>query len=207
MGPPDVGRGRRTGATYAATEEGPISDAHRSRWLLAVAAVVLVGAAIAVVGALRAGLDPGASTEGRSSPAADPGPDLPAAEDARGWRVVNVVDGDTLDVRSPGGAEERVRVIGIDAPERGECGYGEASVAVADLVFGRDVDLVPGARGDRDRYGRLLRYVDVDGVDAGLELLHQGLAIARYDSRDGYGAHPREAAYVAADAAMQVLAC
>ena len=34
-----------------------------------------------------------------------------------------------------------------------------------------------------------------------------GWAIARYDSRDGYGAHPREAEYIAADAAAPDLGC
>ena len=66
------------------------------------------------------------------------------------------------------------------------------------LVLGRQVELARSDE-DRDQYDRLLRYVDVDGVDAGLSLLRRGLAIARYDSRDGYGFHPREPQYVAAD--------
>jgi len=114
-----------------------------------------------------------------------------------GTRVVDVIDGDTVDVT--GG--ERVRLIGIDAPERGECGFGEATAALRSLVEGKVVRLVPGARDDRDRYGRLLRYVEVDGLDANLEMIRRGLATARYDSRDGYGSHPRERDYVAADAA------
>lgn len=120
---------------------------------------------------------------------------------ARGWTVINVVDGDTVDVRHADGTEERVRVTGIDTPERGECGFDAATDAMAALVLDRDVELPAGARDDRDRYDRILRYVDVDGVDAGLALIEDGLAIARYDSRDGYGRHPREARYVAADAA------
>jgi hypothetical protein len=52
---------------------------------------------------------------------------------------------------------------------------------------------------DVDRYGRLLRYVEAASVDVGFELIETGLAIARYDSRDGYGWHPRESAYIAAD--------
>ena len=68
------------------------------------------------------------------------------------------------------------------------------------LVQAKVVTLVPGARDNRDAYGRLLRYLDVGGRDAGLELIQAGYAIARYDSRDGYGRHPREDAYVAADA-------
>jgi endonuclease YncB( thermonuclease family) len=131
-----------------------------------------------------------------------------AAEEARRaaaatWTVFHVVDGDTVDVRAGDGTEERVRIIGIDTPERGECGFGEASSAMARLVDGEQVELVAGARDDRDRYGRVLRYVDVGGVDAGLTLIQQGLAIARYDSRDGYGRHDREDTYVAADRATE----
>lgn len=122
------------------------------------------------------------------------------------WTVVNVVDGDTLDVQR-GNEFERVRVIGIDTPERGDCGFGDASSALSQIVLGSDVELTPGAVDDRDRYGRLLRYVDVGGRDAGLALVEAGLAIARYDSRDGYGAHPREAAYVSADAATPSSVC
>ena len=59
-----------------------------------------------------------------------------------------------------------------------------------------------------DRYGRLLRYLDSpSGQDLGRELIAAGLAIARYDSRDGYGAHPREADYVALDAAVPQVPC
>jgi hypothetical protein len=111
--------------------------------------------------------------------------------------VVAVIDGDTIDV-SDG---ERVRLIGIDTPEVGQCGYGDAAAVLRQLVGGRAVSLVPGASDDRDRYGRLLRYVEANGVDVNLMMLLSGRAIARYDSRDGYGRHPRESAYVAADVA------
>lgn len=122
------------------------------------------------------------------------------------WRVVNVVDGDTVDVQR-GKEYQRIRVIGIDTPERGDCGFGPASSALSRIVLGKKVQLSAGAVDDRDRYGRLLRYVDVGGRDAGLALLEAGLAIARYDSRDGYGAHPRETAYVRADAATPSAVC
>jgi hypothetical protein len=75
------------------------------------------------------------------------------------------------------------------------------------LVLGREVTLVPGARDDRDAYDRLLRYVDVAGKDAGRELITSGWAVARYDSRDGYGGHPREADYVALDAQVPDRTC
>jgi micrococcal nuclease len=113
------------------------------------------------------------------------------------FTVTQVIDGDTLDIS--GG--NRVRLIGIDTPERGECGYSEASAALQNLVGGRQVRLVTGARDDVDRYGRLLRYVEVDDLDVNLAMIRSGRAIARYDSRDGYGRHARESAYIAADAA------
>ncbi|MGV1008671.1 MAG: thermonuclease family protein [Dermatophilaceae bacterium] len=110
--------------------------------------------------------------------------------------VAHVVDGDTLDVAGVG----RIRVIGIDTPERGACGYEQASALMRRLVLGRTVTLTAApAKDHADRYGRLLRYVDVAGVDAGLAEVKAGFATARYDSRDGYGAHPRESSYVAAD--------
>jgi endonuclease YncB( thermonuclease family) len=107
--------------------------------------------------------------------------------------VGEVIDGDTVAVS--GG--KRVRLIGIDAPETGECGGADATKIMQSLVLDKRVVLVKGAATDQDRYGRLLRYVDVKGtgMDAGLELLMRGLAIPRYDSMDGYGEHPREERY------------
>ncbi len=126
----------------------------------------------------------------------DVAPDDPAVSAYPTGVVNRVVDGDTVEVDGFG----TIRVIGIDTPERDECGYEEASAAMEALVLGRQVTLVPGARDDRDKYDRLLRYIDVDGADAGRAQIASGLAIARYDSRDGYGGHTREADYVTLDA-------
>ncbi|MEX0835869.1 MAG: thermonuclease family protein [Nitriliruptor sp.] len=134
-----------------------------------------------------------------------PGPSArDGAEDAI-WTVVHVVDGDTVDVRAGDGRQERIRIVGIDTPERGECGFGPSSSTMESLVLEREVEVTLAARDERDRYGRLLAYIDVEGVDAGLTLIEAGLAVARYDSRDGYGRHPREERYVAADAATEHL--
>ena len=110
--------------------------------------------------------------------------------------TATVVDGDTITM-SDG---TTVRLIGIDTPERGQCGYEDSSATIAQLIGGQYVTLVPGARDDIDRYGRLLRYVEVNGVDVDLAMIESGHAIARYDGRDGYGVHPRQDEYVHADA-------
>lgn len=112
---------------------------------------------------------------------------------------VSVVDGDTI-TTSAG----TIRLIGIDTPERGECGHDEASAAIGRLLSSGDpVTLeLPAGQNDQDRHGRLIRFVTTpDGVDLGLMQLQAGNAIARYDSTDGYPAHPREAAYHAAQIA------
>lgn len=120
--------------------------------------------------------------------------------------VTDVIDGDTIDT-----TVGRIRVIGIDTPERGECNFGPATSLLRRLIAesGNQVVLTAASdKDDEDRYGRLLRYIDSpSGVDFGRELIAAGYAIARYDSRDGYGAHPREADYVALDAAVAQIPC
>jgi endonuclease YncB( thermonuclease family) len=110
--------------------------------------------------------------------------------------VSRVVDGDTVEIQG----SRRVRLIGIDTPERGECGYEEAAALVRDLLEGKPVELVYGAAERTDRYGRELAYLEIEGYDVGMVLLEAGWARARYDSRDGYGRHPREEQYIASDA-------
>lgn len=125
---------------------------------------------------------------------------------AQTWAVTKVVDGDTI-WASRDGISRKVRLIGIDTPESGECGFTESTRNLRGIIGGQRVTLTAGAQDDVDQYGRLLRYVDVGGVDAGLRQIKKGYAVARYDSRDGYGAHARETAYVRADAASPKAAC
>ncbi len=119
--------------------------------------------------------DPSTSTStSGTAPAPDRPPGVGPGDAAR---VVQVVDGDTI-VVTVGAAEERLRLIGINAPERGECLADEAAQRLRELVDGREVVLVPD-RTDRDRFGRLLRHVEVDGSDVGAALVAEGLALAR----------------------------
>ncbi|NND84447.1 MAG: hypothetical protein HKN46_04800 [Acidimicrobiia bacterium] len=92
-------------------------------------------------------------------------------------KVVEVVDGDTLIVLHDG-EEVSVRLIGINAPERGECGYEEATEALAGLASEGFVALIIDVT-DTDEFGRLLRYVTVLGSDLGKRLVADGLAVAR----------------------------
>ncbi len=102
-----------------------------------------------------------------------------------------VVDGDTIRLKSG----TYVRLIGIDTPEVGQCGYRKAKRQLNKWV-GDTARLVnPAAVDDKDTYDRLLRYVHASGRDTGLALIRRGLAKARYDGRDGYDRHPRQHSY------------
>jgi len=87
-------------------------------------------------------------------------------------RVVKVLDGDTLEVlveRQP----VRVRIHGIDTPERGQPWADNARQALARRVFGKSVRVNDV---DRDRYGRVVGEVYADDVCVGCELLREGNA-------------------------------
>jgi endonuclease YncB( thermonuclease family) len=92
--------------------------------------------------------------------------------------VTDVVDGDTVDAQLSGGPVLRVRLIGIDTPEVGDCGADRAAAALGQLVAGRAVTLVSDpTQPAQDEFGRSLFYVDRDdGVDAGREMLRAGWA-------------------------------
>jgi endonuclease YncB( thermonuclease family) len=89
-------------------------------------------------------------------------------------RVVGIVDGDKLDVLRTDRHAERVRLQGIDAPERGQP-YGiQAKQALAELVAGATVTVLPAGR---DRAGRLLADLQLpDGRSVTAELVRQGMA-------------------------------
>jgi micrococcal nuclease len=90
--------------------------------------------------------------------------------------VVHIVDGDTIDVRIDG-REERVRYYGVDTTERGEDCFSEATDR-NEALAGERVLLLPDAR-ERDRYGRLLRYMFTeDGRSIEAQLIAEGLGHA-----------------------------
>jgi len=91
-------------------------------------------------------------------------------------KVVRVIDGDTIEIA--GGAH--VRYIGMDTPEtdpKVEFYGPEAKAKNIEMVEGKLVTLEKDVS-ETDRYGRLLRYVYVDGVFVNGELVRLGYAEA-----------------------------
>jgi endonuclease YncB( thermonuclease family) len=87
-------------------------------------------------------------------------------------RVVRVMDGDTIDVLV-GQQTRRVRLFGIDTPERGQPWYAKSKRALSKRVFGKDVRVNDV---DRDRYGRIVGEVYADNACVGCELVREGNA-------------------------------
>ncbi len=128
-----------------------------------------------------------------------------------------VIDGDTIVVQWQGN-EERVRILGIDAPEtrrtrglRAQAeylsmdpefllAYGDVATRTVEMwLLNRQVNLIFPEEGQvlRDAFGRLLCYVELQGTDIGERLLLGGNAFV-YDAP-----HPREEAYKAFQAEAQ----
>ena len=95
--------------------------------------------------------------------------------------IVKVIDGDTLKVRIRGTGIRDIRIIGIDTPEvygGVQCGGRRASQRMGALApVGSTVTLISDpSQDDRDRYGRLLRYVERNGKDVGRAQVNLGEA-------------------------------
>lgn len=102
--------------------------------------------------------------------------------------VVEVIDGDTIRLENG----ELVRLLGINSPEKGQKFYEEAKSRLEELVKGREVLMEKDSR-DRDRFGRLLRYVYVNGTFVNLVMVKEGLASAYLVENLKYGREFRKA--------------
>jgi micrococcal nuclease len=85
--------------------------------------------------------------------------------------VLRVIDGDTMEIS--GG--DRVRLLGIDAPERGDHLSGQATDRLRELIAPGSVTLEVCE--DRDTYGRLLATVRAEKVNVNRILLQEGMAL------------------------------
>src|SRR5205809_7046087 len=94
------------------------------------------------------------------------------APDSFSARCIGVTDGDTIVVLRDR-SSIKVRLEGIDSPERGQDFGQKAKQFTSGLVFGQTVEIRPVGE---DRYGRTVARVIVDGKDVSEELLKAGLA-------------------------------
>ncbi|MBI5794470.1 thermonuclease family protein [Candidatus Uhrbacteria bacterium] len=121
---------------------------------------------------------------------------LGACRPVTGTKVLRAVDGDTLKVQLADGKTETIRIIGINTPETVDprksvqCYGPEASARMHALADGKGIVLETGSGDDHDDYGRLLRYVSINGRDLGATMIAEG-----YSRNYSFFPHPRMDAY------------
>ena len=88
-------------------------------------------------------------------------------------RVVGVADGDTVTVLDRDKVQHKVRLAGIDAPERSQAFGNRSKESLSDLAFEKTVAVETSKR---DRYGREVGKILVNGRDVNLIQVERGMA-------------------------------
>lgn len=86
--------------------------------------------------------------------------------------VVSVADGDTITVLSEG-VQHKIRLSGIDAPEKNQPFGNQSKQSLVDIVFRKNVTV---DYNKRDKYNRIVGKVLLEGNDINLEQVKRGLA-------------------------------
>jgi len=100
---------------------------------------------------------------------------IPELQDGALKLATKIIDGDTFLIE--GGYS--VRILGIDADERGYPCYEAAKNKLEELILNQEVKLEKGTE-DKDRWCRYLRYIFLNDKNISLELVKEGLAVARF---------------------------
>jgi micrococcal nuclease len=108
----------------------------------------------------------------------------------RNGEVVYVEDGDTLDISPVEGAYiQRIRLVGVNTPERDEPRYNEAKEFVKEMCLGKEVSFDVDDCKPYDEYHRILAVVYVDEINLNAELVKRGLAEIMYMPPSEFNPH------------------
>jgi len=88
-------------------------------------------------------------------------------------KVISVSDGNTITVLNDQNHQHKIHLEGIDAPESNQDFGSRAKQSLSDLVFGKTVTVTSSKK---DKYGRTLGRVTLDGKDIGQEQIKRGMA-------------------------------
>lgn len=88
-------------------------------------------------------------------------------------RVVGVSDGDTLTLLDASNIQHKIRLAGIDAPEKTQAFGNRSKQSLSDMAFNRQATVETTKK---DRYGRSVGKVLVDGKDLNLLQVERGMA-------------------------------
>jgi endonuclease YncB( thermonuclease family) len=98
---------------------------------------------------------------------------LPVAADTITGKVVGIADGDTVTVLDASKIEYKIRLAGIDAPEKAQAFGNRSKEHLSGLVYGKSVTV---DWNKKDAYGRTVGKILVAGTDANLAQIQAGMA-------------------------------
>lgn len=87
--------------------------------------------------------------------------------------VVKIADGDSVTILDTNKVQHKVRLVGIDAPERKQPFGKRSKQSLSDMAF-RKMVIVKSDK--RDHYGRVLGKILINGIDVNLEQIRRGMA-------------------------------
>lgn len=95
-------------------------------------------------------------------------------------KVVGITDGDTFKLLVEDSIEYKIRLHGIDCPEKAQAFSQVAKKALSDMIFGQEIKV---EYAKKDRYGRIIGKVFVGNLYVNEELIKQGMAwhFTKYD--------------------------
>ena len=101
-------------------------------------------------------------------------------------RIIKVTDGDTVTLLTKNNKQLKIRLYGIDCPEKGQDFYQVAKDYVSDAIYDKkvQVEII-----NKDRYQRSVGVIWMDkNVNLNLELINQGLAwhYKQFDKSESY---------------------
>lgn len=107
-------------------------------------------------------------------------------------KAVGISDGDTFKLLMEGNQTVRVRLHGIDAPEKRQDYGTQARQSLSNLIFSKDVEVIQKSK---DRYGRIVGIAFADGVNVNEELLREGMVwhYKEYDKNETWSALENQA--------------
>lgn len=109
----------------------------------------------------------------RENPSTSPGSIIAESENEFTGKVVGVADGDTVTVLDAGNVQHKIRMLGIDAPEKRQAFGNRSKENLSDLVFGKTVTVQVVKI---DKYGREVAKILSDGEDINLRQVKDGFA-------------------------------
>lgn len=98
-------------------------------------------------------------------------------------KVIGITDGDTFKMLIENNKQIRIRLHGIDCPEKKQDYGTKAKTFVSERIFGKTITII---NTDTDRYGRIIAIVPYENTTINEELLRNGLAwhYCKYDKRE-----------------------